>query len=162
MIIRILAIAALLPFSFVRAGEIIIVQPAGNETRSEKTAASSADRARLNLSQQGAPIIISDGEVERGSSAEQSTREAQEYLRTPGDQGAETTTIILRNAPLNDAERARQRAAAYVHPPGALPGGRPCGDVSLSIGTIGDKTVVERSGGVNARGNSVVNANCRK
>lgn len=161
MITRTLVIAALFPLSLVWAGEIVIIQPAGNETRSEKAATRSADQARRYTSGQSEPIVVEDGEVQRGSASERSSRDAQDYLRSPGDQTGETT-IILRSAPLNDAEKARQRAASYVQSPGALPGGRPCGDVSLTIGTVGDKTVVERNGSVNARGNSVVNANCRK
>lgn len=161
---RTAAFTTLLLFSSAYAGEIVIIQPAGQESRSEKESSRMADKARQRSSQQTGPIIIEDGETNRGSDAERASREAQEYQRTPGGQSqpGDTTTIILRSVPLSDAEKARQKAASYVQPAGSSASNRPCGDVSLTIGTVGDKTVIERKANVNERGNSAVNVNCRK
>lgn len=160
---RFTAFATLLVFSLAQAGEIVIIQPAGNETRSEKNAARSAERARQNSGKQASPIIVEEGSANLGSNAVRSSRDAQEYLNPAGPQApGENTTIILRNTPLSDSEKARQKAASYVQPANSSATNRACGDVSLSIGTVGDKAVVDRNVTVNERGNSAVNVNCRK
>ena len=160
---RTTAFTILFVFSLAQAGEIVIIQPAGGETRSERNAARTAERARQNSGEAATPIVIEDVSVNLGSNAVRSSRDAQEYLNPIGSQGrGDNTTIILRNAPLTDSEKARQRAASYVQPENLSATNRACGDVSLSVGTIGDKVVVERNISVNERGNSAVNTNCRK
>lgn len=162
MELRIAAIATLSFCALTQAGEIVIIQPANNETRNEKNLGRSMDKARQQSGKQAAPLVVEDGILDRGNNAERSSRDAQDYLRQPTQQRPddENTTIILRNAPLSDAERARLKATAYAQPAGSSTTNRACGDVSLSVGTIGDKTVIERN--VNERGNSAVNVNCRK
>ena len=160
---RTAAFATLLVLSLAQAGEIVIIQPAGNETRSEKNAARTAERARQNAGKAAAPIVVEDGSVSMGSNAVRSSRDAQDYLNPSGSQApGDNTTIILRSAPLTDSEKARQKAASYVQPANSSATNRACGEVALSVGTVGDKTVVERSTSVNERGNSAVNVNCRK
>lgn len=160
---RTAVLATLLVFSFSQAGEIVIIQPAGNETRSERNAARTTERARQNSGKTAAPIVIEDGNVSIGSGAIRASRDAQDYLDPAGAQApGENTTIILRNAPLTDSEKARQKAASYVQPANSSANQRACGEVSLSVGTIGDKTVIEKNSTVNERGNSAVNVNCRK
>ncbi len=161
---RIAAVATLLVFAFAQAGEIVIIQPAGKDTRNEKNLGRTTERARQNSGKPAAPIVVEDGALDRGSNAERSSRDAQEYLRpaNPQNQAGENTTIILRNAPLTDSEKARQKAASYVQPANSSATNRSCGDVSLSIGTVGDKPVLDRNVTVNERGNSAVNVNCRK
>ena len=154
----------LLVCAFAQAGEIIIIQPAGKESRNEKEAARSAEMARQRSGKPAGPIVVEDGLVDGGSKAQRSSREAQGYLRSSGapPPEEEKTTIILRSVPLSDAEKSRQRAASYVQPTNSSATNRACGDVSLSIGTVGDKTVVDRNVTVNERGNSAVNVNCKK
>lgn len=157
--------ASLVLCALAQAGEIVILQPLSGETGNEKNLDRTVDRARQRAGKQAAPLVVEDAVLDRGSNAERSSREAREYsLRQapPQNSGEEGTTVILRSAPISDAEKARQKAVSFV-PPGAssLPS-RACGDVSLSIGTIGDKAVTERSANVNERGNSAVNVNCRK
>ncbi|MEI7431978.1 MAG: hypothetical protein WCL27_16125 [Betaproteobacteria bacterium] len=160
---RIIAFAILLVFSVSHAGEIVIIQPAGNETRSEKNSARTAERARQNSGKQAGPIIVEDGSVNMGSNAVRSSRDAQDYLNPAGSQTpGDNTTIIMRSAPLSDSEKARQKAASYVQPSSSSATNRACGDVSLSVGTVGDKMVVDRNITVNERGNSAVNVNCRR
>lgn len=164
MILRKAIFAPLFLFSLAQAGEIVIVQPAGNETRNERNLGRTLDKARQNSGKQAAPLIVEEGVLDRGSNAERSSRDAQEYLRPAASQhpGHENTTIILRNAPLTDAEKARQKAAVFAQPAGASAVNRACGDVSLSVGMIGDEAVIQRNASVNQRGNSVVDTSCRK
>ena len=164
MTLRRALVAILLAGSaLVQAGEIIIVQPAGKDSRSEKAAARSAEMAKQRSGRAASPIIIEDGSLDSGSKAQRSSQDAQEYLRSaPPASPDDKTTIILRSAPQSDAEKARQKAASYVQPANSSANSR-CGDVALTVGTIGDKTVVEqRNVTVNERGNSAVNVNCRK
>ena len=164
MKLRMTVFAPLFISVFAQAGEIVIIQPASNETQSEKNIDRTMDKARQRSGKQAGPLVIEDGVLDRGSNAERSGRDAQEYLRPSPlqNQSEEGTTIILRNAPLTDSEKARQKAAGFVHPSGSSATNRACGDVSLSIGMVGDKAVVERNTNVNERGNSAVNVNCRK
>lgn len=164
MILRMAMFAPLFVSTLVQAGEIVIVQPAGNETRNERNLGRTMDKARQNSGKQAAPLIVEDGVLDRGNNAERSSREAQEYLRPAAspNSGRENTTIILRNVPLTDAEKARQKAAVFTQPAGAPAVNRACGDVSLSVGMIGDDTVIQRNANVNQRGNSVVDTSCRK
>ena len=146
-----------------QAGEIIIVQPPGQDSRSEKAAARASEQARQRAGKAAGPLVIEDGALEAGSKAQRASQDAREYLR-PQSPGAseERTTIILRSTPQSDAEKSRQKAASYVQP-GSTSANSRCGDVALTIGTIGDKTIVEqRNVTVNERGNSAVNVNCRK
>lgn len=164
MILRMAMLAPLFLSTLAQAGEIVIVQPAGNETRNERNLGRTMDRARQNSGKQAAPLVVEDGVLDRGTNAERSSRDAQEYLRPAASQnsGHENTTIILRNVPLTDAEKARQKAAAFSQPAGAPAANRACGDVSLSVGMIGDEAVIQRNANVNQRGNSVVDTSCRK
>jgi hypothetical protein len=160
---RIAALATLLVISLAQAGEIVIIQPASNDTRAEKNAARTSERARQNAGKAAGPIIVEDGSANLGSNAVRASRDAQEYLNPANAQGTgENTTIILRSAPLSDSEKARQKAASYVQPANSSATNRACGDVSLTIGTVGDKTVIDRNVSVNERGNSAVNVNCRR
>lgn len=163
MTLQTLAFSAAFLVSFAEAGEIII-QPASNQTRTEKEASRSATSARQRLDGQKAPVVIEDGTLDGGSRAQRSSQDAQEYLRSSGGQAPsdEKTTIILRSVPLSDSEKSRQRAASYVQPSGSSATQRACGDVSLTVGSIGDKTTVDRNVVVNERGNSAVNVNCKK
>ncbi len=156
------ALALLLGISFARAGEIVIIQPAGKESRSERNAERSAETARqYQGKRKEMPILIEDGAQDVGSGAQRASREAQDYLRgAPAEE--EKTTIILRNAPPGEAEKARQKAAAYVQPGATANRNRNCSEVSLSVGTIGDKPVSDRNVTVNEKGNTSVNVNCRK
>ena len=158
--------ALLLGFSLARAGEIIILQPQGKESRSERNAARTSETARRNLGKSGADaVVIEDGVLDAGSGAQRASREARDYLRSndtsaPGD---ERTTIILRNAPPGDAEKSRQKAAAYVQPGNTATRNQPnCGDVTLSVGTIGDRATPDRKVTITEKGNTSVNLNCRK
>lgn len=161
MTLRTVAISAALLVSLAQAGEIII-QSAGTQTRTEKEASRSATSARNRVDGKKAPVIIEDGSVDSGSQAQRLGQDAQEYLRSGGASASdEKTTIILRNAPQSDADKSRQRAAAYV-PGNNAANNRACGDVSITVGAIGDKTVVDRNTSVNERGNSAVNVNCKK
>lgn len=163
MIHRTAALATLLVFSLAEAGEIVIIQPASNDTRAEKNAARTSERARHNSGKASGPIVVEEGSANLGSNAARTSRDAQDYLNPANAQGpGENTTIILRSAPLSDSEKARQKAAAYVQPANSSATHRTCGDVSLTIGTVGDKTVIDRNGSVNERGNSAVNVNCRR
>lgn len=156
------ALALLLGISFARAGEIVIIQPAGKESRNERNAERSAEMARqYQGTHKNTPILIEDGTQEFGSGAQRSSREAQDYLRgAPAEE--ENTTIILRNAPPGEAEKLRQKAATYVQPGATANRNRNCSEVSLSLGTIGDKPASDRNATVNERGNTSVNVNCRK
>lgn len=146
-----------------QAGEIVIVQPAGQDSRSEKAAARASEQARQRAGKAAGPIVIEDGALDAGSKAQRVSKDAQEYLRSPSPGASDDrTTIILRSAPPSDAEKARQKAASYVQPGNTSANSR-CGDVALTIGTIGDKTAAEQKNvTVNERGNSAVNVNCRK
>ncbi|WP_319242180.1 hypothetical protein [uncultured Propionivibrio sp.] len=161
MTLRTVAISAALLMSLAQAGEIII-QPGGTQTRTEKEASRSAASARSRVDGRKAPVVIEDGSVDSGSQAQRLSQDAQEYMRSGGAPASdEKTTIILRNAPQSDADKSRQRAAAYV-PGSNAANSRACGDVSITVGAIGDKTVVDRNISVNERGNSAVNVNCKK
>lgn len=162
MKVRIATFATLYACALGQAGEIVIIQPASNETRNEKSLGRTMDKARREGGKPAAPLVVEDGMVDRGNNAERSSRDAQDYLRQPVHPSPvdENTTIILRNAPLTEADKLRKKAAAYAQPNGLSATNRACGEVSLSVGTIGDKTVIERN--VNERGNSVVDVNCRK
>lgn len=164
MNLRMVMFAPLFLFSLAEAGEIVIVQPASSETRNERNLGRTMDKARQNSGKQAAPLVVEDGVLDRGNNAERSSRDAQEYLRPAASQntGHENTTIILRSAPLTDAEKSRQKAAAFTQPAGSSAVNRACGDVSLSVGMIGDEAVVQRNPNVNQRGNSVVDTSCRK
>jgi hypothetical protein len=160
---RTAALATFLVFSLAEAGEIVIIQPASNDTRAEKNAARTSERARHNSGKASGPITVEEGSANLGSNAVRASRDAQDYLNPSIAQGpGENTTIILRSAPLSDSEKARQKAAAYVQPANSSATHRACGDVSLTIGTVGDKTVIDRNITVNERGNSAVNVNCRR
>ena len=157
--------AALFVCLLAQAGEIVILQSESQETRNEKNLDRTMDKARQNAGKQAAPLVIEDGVLDRGGNAERSSRDAQEYLRSadsPKGSGDEKTTIIFRSVPLTESEKSRQKAAAFVPPSGSSVSNRACGDASLTIGTVGDKTVIERTTNVNERGNSSVNVNCRK
>jgi hypothetical protein len=162
--LRIAAFATLSFCALSFAGEIVIIQPESKETRSEKDLGRTMDKARQHSGKKAAPLVVEEGVLERGNNAERSSRDAQEYLRStvPQNPGDENTTIILRSAPLTESEKARQKAAAFVQPPGSSATNRACGDVTLSVGTIGDKPVIDRNANVNGRGNSAVNVNCRR
>lgn len=157
------ALTFLLGFSFVRAGEIVIIQPSGKENRNERNADRSAEMARQYQKRSEQPILIEDGTRDAGSGAQRASREAQDYLRNaPAAAGEEQTVIILRSAPPPEAEKSRQKAASYIQPNNTVNKNRNCSDVSLSVGTIGDKPVSDRNVTVNDRGNTTVNVNCRK
>lgn len=145
------------------SGEIII-QPAGQGTRNEKALDRTMDKARQHAGKQAAPVVIENGMVDRGNNAERSSRDAQDYLRPAVSQPQtdENLTIILRNAPPSESEKSRQKAAAYLQPSGSSSTSR-CGEVALTVGTIGDQTVVDRNvkTSVTERGNSAINVNCR-
>lgn len=161
MTFRTVAISAALLMSLAQAGEIII-QQGGTQTRAEKEASRSATSARNRVDGKKAPVVIEDGAVDSGSQAQRLSQDAQEYLRSGSSPASdEKTTIILRSAPQSDADKSRQRAAAYV-PGNNAASNRACGDVSITVGAIGDKTVVDRNTSVNERGNSAVNVNCKK
>lgn len=158
------AFVTLFAGALAQAGEIVIIQPANKETRSERDLGKSMDKARQHAGKQAAPLFVEDGVLDRGNNADRSSRDAQEYLRPTNTQhsGDENTNIILRSVPLSESEKARQKAAIFVQPAASSATNRACGDVSISVGTIGDKTVVGRNVDVNERGNSAVNVNCRK
>lgn len=156
------AFAILLWVSAAQAGEIIIIQPTGQESRSERNAARSAEKARVNQGQATGPLLIEDGTLDTGSGAQRANREAQDYLRSNTEQaprGDEGTTVILRSAPLSDAEKSRQKAASYLQPGNTPAKKSVCRDDALLLGTIGDKSANERT--VNEKGNSSVNVNCK-
>jgi hypothetical protein len=101
----------------------IVIEPAPQGSRSKLSAEKSAEKARQRTRgiTQKETIIITDAPVEARmtdqiNQAEQSGREAQEYLDPPSLGGGvdENTTVILYSVPLSSAEKARQKARSYV------------------------------------------------
>ncbi|MDP2809904.1 MAG: hypothetical protein Q8O34_07110 [Rhodocyclaceae bacterium] len=144
-----------------QAGEIIIIEPAPQGSRSEQGAERAKEKARQRAgkAKSGETVIITDGPAgdRTVEQAEQLRREAQEYLRPPasGAVADDTTTIILRAAPPGDAEKARQKARSYVTPEQART--KECPSVVIRVGTIGEGQGAERGANVVEKGSSVVN-----
>ena len=172
MKVRIVLFAALLGCLHAYAGEIVIIQPAEkatrNErepTRTEREVGRTSDKARQYATGKGGstPVVIEEGAPARAlDKNEQSIRDAQDYLRSgSGASGRDDTTIILRSAPPSETEKLRQKARSYVAPANAPRTGRNCGDVSISVGTIGEGPGAERSANVVEKGNSAVSVNCK-
>ncbi|WIM04921.1 MAG: hypothetical protein OHM77_09440 [Candidatus Nitricoxidivorans perseverans] len=156
-----------LPISPCWAGEIIIIEPAPQGSRSERESERAKEKARQRAgkARSGETVIITDGPAENRTTeqAEQLGREAQEYLRPPSSDATAdgTATIILRAAPPGDAEKARMKARAYVAP--ALAKTKECASVTNQVGMIGEGPGAERSANVVEKGSSTVNlqAQCR-
>lgn len=157
---------ACLPALPCQAGEIIILEPAPQGSRSEQGAERAREKARQRAgkAKSGETVIITDGPVENRTAdqAGQLGREAQEYLRPPLEAAADgPTTIILRAAPPGDAEKARMKARAYVVPASAKT--KECASVTNQVGMIGEGPGAERSANVVEKGSSTVNlqAQCK-
>jgi hypothetical protein len=75
--------ATLLLFSLAQAGEIVIIQPASKDSRTEKEAARSSEKARQRSGKQAGPIIVEDGSLDGGSKAQRSSQDAQ-WITSPG------------------------------------------------------------------------------
>lgn len=150
------------------AGEIIIVEPAPPQgSRSERNAEWSRDEARQQAGKIGPAtnIIITEQPANgRGpSQAEQASREAQDYVRGAppgGDLAGEGTTVILRAAPIGDAERSRLKARSYVVP--AAVRAKECSTVKSEVGTIGEGPGASHGSSVLEKGTSSVSVQtCR-
>lgn len=160
--------ACLVGVGMTSAGEIIILQPAPAPPASE-----ARDEARRAAGKPvaGQPTILlvdpasaqATGRlINPLSPEERSRREAREYLDPPPvyhDEG----TVILRAAPLTEAEKSRLRARSAVAPakPAAAASDKNC-TASSEIGTIGEGAGAVR-GNVSERGVSSVNisSSCR-
>lgn len=152
------------------AGEIIIIDqvPEGG-SRTERGAGYARDEARRQAGKPsvnpGVNVIITGDQDEARNldrAAEQASREAREYLNPsmPSDPGmGEGTTIILRAAPVSDAERSRMRARSYTAPRAAR-ATRDCSSATSQVGTIGEGPNAER-GSVVERGTSSVSTHCK-
>jgi hypothetical protein len=168
--IRIAAGAALLGCLCAQAGEIVIVAPAETSrgerepTRSERELGRTIDKARQYGGKGGPPPLVIEEGAPPGAfdKTEQSIRDAQHYLRSGGEAPATegTTTIILRSAPLGDAEKLRQKARAQVAPPHPSRNAAPCASGMNTVGVIGEGASAERSNVVE-KGNSAVNTQCK-
>lgn len=173
MKVRIAMFAAFLGCLAAYAGEIVIIQPAEKDTRStreptrsERELGRTMDKARqYGGTGSAAPIVIDEASGSRPlDKAEQSIRDAQDYLRSgsgsAGMSGMGGTTVILRAVPPSETEKLRQKARSYVAPENA---GRTvtCGEVSNTVGTIGGLAGNERTSSVSEKGNSAVNVNCK-
>jgi hypothetical protein len=153
-------------------GEIVFTQPGQPQqapqsakprepSRSERELDRTLDKARQRAG-------TSSGIVEGGvpsrplNKAEQAVQEAQDYLRPGGDgAGTETTTVILKNAPPSDAEKARLKARGYIAPATAGKAGHNCSEAATAVGMIGEGPGAERSTNVFEKGNSSVNTQCK-
>lgn len=170
---RIVSLAALVGCLSVYAGEIIFVQPTTEKdarstrepSRTERELERTQSKARAySGATGGTPVVIDENSLARPlDRTEQSIRDAQDYLR-PGTGAASTgsggTTVILRAAPQSETEKLRQKARGYIAPESAARVGK-CGEVTNSVGTIGDGANAERSVNVIEKGNSAVVVNCK-
>lgn len=164
--------AALLGSLPALSGEIVFTQPGQPQqtqppakprepSRSERELDRTLDKARQRAGKSGG---VQEGGVSQRplDKAEQAIQEAQDYLRPGGDAaGTETTTVILRNAPPSDAEKARLKARGYVTPATAGKPGHNCGEAATAVGMIGEGPGAERSANVFEKGNASVNTQCK-
>lgn len=173
---RLVCLAAMIGCLPALAGEIIIVQPgdttsrSGREpSRSERELGRTMEDARQHAGRgSGSTVVIIDsGKPTRGiDRAEQSMREAQDYLRPGGGTAATTnsgdTAIIINSAPASDAERMRSKARSYVTE-GAGRSVPKCGEVTNQVGMIGDGGGTGRNTSISAneKGNMAVIVNCK-
>lgn len=175
---RLVCLAAMIGCLPALAGEIIILQPGETATtprsgrepsRSERELGRTMEDARQHAGRSSGStvVIIDSGKPTRGiDRAEQSMREAQDYLR-PGGGGASTmnagdTAVIINSAPASDAERMRSKARSYIAPEGGR-GVTKCGEVTNQVGMIGDGGPTGRNTSVSAneKGNMAVIVNCK-
>jgi len=130
------------------AGEILILQPSTSvpENRNEREAQRLGDRARQNAGQavpEAAYILGPAGMDSQPRTRDQAERlmdGAREYLDpAPQPSAGGGGQVILRAAPLSDAERARLKARGYVTEPTIKSGQRNCGAaVTNQVGTVGE------------------------
>lgn len=153
-----------------QAGEIVILQPAPQSSRSEQQADRAVDKARQKAGRPGAgttTLIVTDDPAlatpaaprsRSAENAERSMQDADDYLRPSTSGGTVTkdgTTVILRSAP-SDAGQARQKARSYLQSDEDAPQTRKCVVVN-EVGMIGGV----KSDHVVEKGSSAVMMQCR-
>jgi len=150
------------------AGEIIILQPdpATGAERNKRQAREMADTARGNV---GKPVpeayYILEGEDVGAASrsrgqADLLRREARSESSEGGAEVQDADLLILRSAPMSEANRARLKARSYVTDQ-SKQGQRNCTTVSNRVGMIGEGGGAQQSENAQERGGSAVNSACR-
>ncbi|MEW6163673.1 MAG: hypothetical protein AB1642_01280 [Pseudomonadota bacterium] len=160
------AFAAILTCGATSAGEILILQPA---TTNERAAQQLNERARQQSGQPVTEGVVYVLDPATGmfvpatgpGQAEQLRREARDRLEaSESGTAGDGSQVILRAAPLTEAERMRLKARAYV-PEGNKPSSRNCSTASNQVGTIGEGAGAHKSENVIEKGGGAVNPNCR-